>query len=94
MKELNQTTGVVTALERCNNTVSGNPVYKIVIAPDSTGVPELFRTKPSAGWIYGIDFFSLHSRRVTFKYHKTGKRKTNILDHLDVIASRPQEDRS
>ena len=94
MKELNQTTGVVTALERCNNTVAGNPVYKIVIAPDSTGVPELFRTKANSSWVYGIDFFSLQSKRVKFKYHKTSKRKTNIIDDLDVIASIAQGDRS
>ena len=87
MNELTQTTGVVTAVARCNNTVSGNPVYKIVIAPDSTGVPELFRTKANSSWLYGIDFFYLTGRRVKFKYHTTSKRKTKIIDDLDVTAS-------
>lgn len=74
--------GTIAKLERLNNSVWGNPRYKVTIK-DECGLYFYAKTASDASCAYSID--NDQGKKKLFYYHVT-KAGNNIIDVIDLIA--------
>lgn len=74
--------GTIVKLERLNNSVWGNPRYKVTIKDEAGGY---FHAKTASDASCGYSIDNCYGKKRVFHYHIT-KAGNNIIDDIDPIA--------
>ena len=58
--------GWVSYVKRLNNSINGNPRYRVIVGNHRTKKIYVLKTREDEGWVYGINWHNLEGKQIHY----------------------------